>query len=82
MNPTKCEVPSVMRFHHAKDERPVDIHNEIVYIYGNNIKRQDGTKWCRALYEGRTFMKNLEQVGDILMGPDLAHPATTNYYFT
>ena len=31
----KCEVPSVIRFLNAKDERPAEIHKQIVAVYGN-----------------------------------------------
>jgi len=34
-SPAKCEVRSAIRFLNAKDERPVEIHKQIVAVYGN-----------------------------------------------
>jgi len=34
-SPTKYEVRSVIRFLNAKGERPVEIHKQIVAVYGN-----------------------------------------------
>jgi len=39
-----CEMPSVIRFLNAKDERPEDIHRQIVAAYGNVMNRQNVTK--------------------------------------
>ena len=51
-SPAKCEVPSVIRFLNAKGERPAEIHKQIVAVYGNDMSRQNVTKWCREFYEG------------------------------
>ncbi|GFQ97638.1 uncharacterized protein TNCT_101421 [Trichonephila clavata] len=64
-NPAKCEVRSVIRFLPAKGQRPVDIHKEIVSVYGNIMNRQNVTKWCRHFSEGPMFMTNKEQVGHL-----------------
>ena len=53
-SPAKCEVRSVIRFLNAKGERPVQIHKQIVAVYGNVMNRQKVTKWCREFSEGRT----------------------------
>jgi hypothetical protein len=34
-NPAKCEVRYVIRFLNAKDERPAEVHKQIVVVYGN-----------------------------------------------
>ena len=34
-SPAKCEVRSVIQFLNAKGERPVEIHKQIVAVYGN-----------------------------------------------
>jgi len=34
-SPAKCEVRSVILFLNAKDERPADIHKQIVAVYSN-----------------------------------------------
>jgi len=38
-SPAKCEVRSVIRFLNAKGERPVEIHEQIVAVYGNVMNR-------------------------------------------
>jgi hypothetical protein len=53
-SPTKCEVHSVIQFLNAKDECPVEIHKQIVAVYGNIMNRQHVTKWCHEFPEGRT----------------------------
>ena len=40
-NPAKCEVRSVIRFLNAKGECPVEIHKQIVAVYGNVMNRQN-----------------------------------------
>jgi len=53
-SPAKCEVRSVIRFFNAKGERLAEINKQIVAVYGNVMKRQNVTKWCREFSEGRT----------------------------
>jgi hypothetical protein len=53
-SPTKCKVHSVIQFLNAKGERPVEIHKQIVAVYGNVMNRQSVTKWCHEFSEGRT----------------------------
>jgi len=53
-SPPKCEVRSVIRFLKAKCECPVEIHKQIVTVYGNVMNWQNVTKWCREFSEGRT----------------------------
>jgi len=43
-SPAKCEVRSVIRFLNAKAERPAEIHEQIVAVYGNVMNRQNVTK--------------------------------------
>jgi hypothetical protein len=52
-SPAKCEVHSVIRFISAKYERPVEINEQIVAVYGNVMNRQNVTQWCREFSEGR-----------------------------
>jgi len=53
-SPSKCEMRSFIRFLNAKDERPAEIHKQIMVVYGNVMNRQNMTKWCREFSEGRT----------------------------
>ena len=38
-SPAKCEVRSVIRFFNAKGERPAEIRNQIIAVYGNVMNR-------------------------------------------
>jgi len=51
-SPAKCEMRSIIRFLNAKDERPAEIHKQIVAVYGNVMNRQHVTKWCSEFSEG------------------------------
>jgi len=62
-SPAKCEVRSVMRFLNAKGGGPAEIHKEIFAVYGNFMNRQNVTKWCRELSEGRTDVHNEQRSG-------------------
>jgi hypothetical protein len=53
-SPAKCDVRSVIRFLNAKGERPAEIHEQIITVYGDVMELQDMTKWCRVFSEGRT----------------------------
>jgi hypothetical protein len=52
-SPAKCEVRSVIRFLNAKGERPAEVHKQIVAVCGKVMNRQNVTKCCRELCEGR-----------------------------
>ena len=62
-SPAKCEVCSVIRFLNAKAERPVEIHKQIVAVYGNVMNRQNVTKWCCEFSEGRTDVHDEQRSG-------------------
>ena len=53
-SPAKCDVSSVIRFINAKCERPGEIHKQIFAVYENVTNRQNVSKCCCELYEGRT----------------------------
>jgi hypothetical protein len=53
-SPAKCEVRSVIQFLNAKSERPVEIHKQIVAVYGDVMNRQNVMKWCHEFSKGRT----------------------------
>jgi hypothetical protein len=73
-SPAKCEVRSVIRFLNAKGERPGEIHKEIVAVYDNVMNRQNVTKWCRELCEGRTDVHD-EQRSDARRNYDVVQRA-------
>jgi hypothetical protein len=62
-SPAKYEVRFVVRLLNAKGERPAEIHKQIVAVYGNVMNRQNVTKWCRELCEGRTEVHDERKSG-------------------
>ena len=62
-SPAKSEVLSVIRFLIAKFERPAEIHKRIIAVYGNVMNRQNVTKWCRELSEGRADIHDEQRSG-------------------
>ena len=62
-SPTRSEVRSVIRFLNAKGECPVEIHEQIVAVYGNIMNWQNVTEWCREFSEGRTDVHNEQRSG-------------------
>ena len=47
----------------GKNERPTEIHKQIVAVYGNVLNRQNVTKWYREFSEGRTDVHGKERNG-------------------
>ena len=63
---------SVIRFLNAKSGRSAEIHKQIVAVYGNVMKQQNVTKWCRELSEGRTGVHDGQRSGSpYLISDDL-----------
>ena len=62
-SPTKCEMCSVVRFLNARDECPVEIHKQIVAVYGNVMDWQNVTKWCNEFSKGRTDVHDEQRSG-------------------
>jgi len=54
-SPAKCEVRSIIRFLNARGERPAEIHNHFVAVYGNVMNWQNVTKWCHEFSEGSSM---------------------------
>ncbi|XP_023234472.1 putative uncharacterized protein FLJ37770 [Centruroides sculpturatus] len=54
-DPANCEVRSVIRFLNAKNVKPVEIHHQLVEIYGENVM-SDGIvrKWVQQFNAGCT----------------------------
>jgi histone-lysine N-methyltransferase SETMAR len=59
----KYEVRTVIRFLNAKGERQSENHKQIVAACGNVMNRQNVTKWCRELCEGRTDVHDGQRSG-------------------
>ncbi|UYV79501.1 hypothetical protein LAZ67_17002920 [Cordylochernes scorpioides] len=53
-SPAKCELRSVIRFLNAKNNSPVEIHRQLVEVYGEKcMDIKNVRKWCREFNEGR-----------------------------
>ena len=46
-----------------KGERPMEIHKQIVAVYGNVMNQQNVTKWCLEFSEGRTDVHDEQMSG-------------------
>jgi hypothetical protein len=62
-SPTKYKVHSIIWFLNAKGERPVEIHKQIVAVYGEVMNWQNMTKWCREFSKGRTDVYDEQRSG-------------------
>jgi hypothetical protein len=62
-SPAKCEVRSVLRFLNAKAECPVEIHKQIVAVYGDVMNRQNVTEWRHEFSKGRTDIHEEQRSG-------------------
>jgi len=47
----------------VKGERPMEIHKQIVAVYGNVMNQQNVTKWCLEFSEGRTDVHDEQMSG-------------------
>jgi hypothetical protein len=63
-NPTSCEIPAVIHFHHAKILSAAGIHRELYAVYGRNVM-SEGTirQWCRMFKDGQTNVHDEERSG-------------------
>jgi hypothetical protein len=63
-SPAKCEVRSVIWILYAKGERPAEIKKtNCCCLWGNVMNRQNVTKWCRELCEGRADVHDGQRSG-------------------
>ena len=69
-SPAKCEVRPVIRFLKAKCKSPVEIHKQIVAVYGKVMNRQNVTKWCREFSEGKTDVHDEQRGGRLSLISD------------
>ncbi|UYV78819.1 hypothetical protein LAZ67_16002878 [Cordylochernes scorpioides] len=60
-SPAKCELRSVIRFLNAKNNSPVEIHRQLVEVYGEKcMDIKNVRKWCREFNEGRILNHTLK----------------------
>jgi hypothetical protein len=59
----KCEVRCIVRFLNTKVEHPVEIHKQIVAVYGDVMNWQNVMKWCHEFSEGKTDVHDEQRSG-------------------
>ena len=60
----RCEIRAVIRFLHAKKLKAVEIHKQLIEIYGETcISVQHVRKWCREFSKGRTDIHDERRSG-------------------
>ncbi|UYV70165.1 hypothetical protein LAZ67_7002045 [Cordylochernes scorpioides] len=63
-SPAKCELRSVIRFLNAKNNSPVEIHRQLVEVYGDKcMDIKNVRKWCREFNEGRINVHDEQRSG-------------------
>jgi len=63
-SPAKCELRSVIRFLNAKKNSPVEIHRQLVEVYGEKcMDIKNVRKWCREFNEGRINVHDEQRSG-------------------
>ncbi|UYV70198.1 hypothetical protein LAZ67_7002154 [Cordylochernes scorpioides] len=63
-SPAKCELRSVIRFLNAKNNSPVEIHRQLVEVYGEKcMDTKNVQKWCREFNEGRINVHDEQRSG-------------------
>ncbi|UYV61245.1 hypothetical protein LAZ67_1004081 [Cordylochernes scorpioides] len=63
-SPAACELRSVIRFLNAKNDSPVEIHCQLVEVYGEKcMDIKNVRKWCREFNEGRINVHDEQRSG-------------------
>ncbi|UYV74122.1 hypothetical protein LAZ67_11002179 [Cordylochernes scorpioides] len=63
-SPAKCELPSVIRFLNAKNNSSVEIHLQLVEVYGEKcMDIKNVRKWSREFNEGRINVHDEQRSG-------------------
>ncbi|UYV65316.1 hypothetical protein LAZ67_3003930 [Cordylochernes scorpioides] len=63
-SPAKCELRSVIRFLNAKNNSPVEIHRQLVEVYGEKcMDIKNVRKWCWEFNEGRINVHDEQRSG-------------------
>jgi hypothetical protein len=63
-NPADCEVRSVIHFLNAQNVHAIDIHRQLMLVYGEGVMSDSSVrKWCRMFNAGRTNVHNEERPG-------------------
>ena len=62
--PATCEVRAVIRFLNAKGVKPIEIHRQLMEVYGEScMDVKNIREWCREFTAGRTKIHDEERGG-------------------
>jgi hypothetical protein len=60
----ECEICAVIRLLNAKGTKPIEIHRQLVEVYGEScMDIKNVRKWCREFESGRTAIHDEERTG-------------------
>lgn len=60
----KCEIRAVIWFLNAKGTKPIEIHRQLVEVYGEScMDIKNVRKWCREFESGRTVIHDEKRTG-------------------
>jgi len=81
--PARCEVRAVIRFLNAKCVKPIEIHRQLMEVYGDSCKDvKNVCKWCREFTAGHTEIHDEERSGRLSISDEtvakVAHGTTIN----
>ena len=63
-NPAACEMRSVIRFLHAKNMKPAEIHRQICDVYGEHVMSISMVRrWVQMFNEGRENVHDDQRSG-------------------
>ncbi|UYV70239.1 hypothetical protein LAZ67_7002260 [Cordylochernes scorpioides] len=63
-SPAKCELRLLIRFLNAKNNSPLEIHRQLVEVYGEKcMDIKNVQKWCRKFNEGRMNVHDEQRSG-------------------
>ena len=63
-NLADCEVRGLIRFLQAENDRPCEIHQRLVAVYGEHVMNATSVrKWCIMFTNGRTDVHDAEKSG-------------------
>ena len=63
-NPANCEIRSMIRFLNAKNVKPVDIHQQLSEVYGQNVMSYSMVvRWVKQFNNGRVNLHDERRSG-------------------
>ena len=63
-NPASCKVHLVIRFLLVENHKPIEIHQQLCKVYGNEVMSEAGVRrWCIIFKNDRTNVHDEERSG-------------------